>query len=157
VVNPVAETLSDRVIKIPVIISIPITKEVTIPVGIYESVVNPVAEHVVDRVVKIPVEIPVVVEGVGTSVVNVYEPVVVEGVETVRGYAIPVPKEVPGTVTIFDVVDVVEGAHVPATPPPAVSAVPGAPIMPGGATAAEQPRTPLPRPKGKRELEEISI
>ena len=157
VVNPVAETLSDRVIKIPVIISIPITKEVVIPVGIYESVVNPVAEHVVDRVIKIPVEIPVVVEGVGTSVVNVYEPEVVEGVETVRGYAIPIPKEVPGTVTIFDVVDVVEGAHVPATPPPAVSAVPGAPIMPGGAPAAEQPRTPLPRPKGRRELEEISI
>jgi uncharacterized protein YidB (DUF937 family) len=157
--NPVAEMLTDKVIKIPVTISIPTSEEVAIPSEGYEVVVNPVTEHVVDRVIKIPVEIPVVVEGEGTSVVNVYEPVVVEGGETVRGYAIPVPKEVPGTITIFDVVDVVEGAHVPVTPPPppAVSAVPGAPIMPGGAPVSEQPRTPLPRPKGRRELEEISI
>jgi hypothetical protein len=153
----ITETLTDRVVKIPVIISIPVTEEITIPSVAYEVVVNPVTEHAVDKVIKIPVVIPVVVEDVGTSEISVYEPVVSEGKEVVRGYAIPVPKEVPGTVLIFDVVDVVEGAHVPVTPPPTVSATPGAPIIPGGASAAEQPRTPLPRPKGKRELEEISI
>jgi uncharacterized protein YidB (DUF937 family) len=153
------EDFPDRVVKVPVVVDVVIEDKGTSVVNAYESEENSVSEMLTDKVIKIPVEIPVVVEGEGTSVVNVYEPAVVEGGETVRGYAIPVPKEVPGTITIFDVVDVVEGAHVPVTPPPppAVSAVPGAPIMPGGAPAAEQPRTPLPRPKGKRELEEISI
>jgi len=157
--NYLKEGFSDKVVRVPVVVEVVVGGEETSVVNAYEVVENPVIEHAVDKVIKIPVEIPVVVEDVGTSAISVYEPVASEGKEVVRGYAIPVPKEVPGTVTIFDVVDVVEGAHVPVTPPspPAVSATPGAPIIPGGAPATEQPRTPLPRPKGRRELEEISI
>lgn len=151
-----------EVVVVPLTVTVvsPDTEEVVMPVATYVPEERYVVEEMTDLLIRIPVEVMVEESEEIVVPVTTYVPVEEEVSEEGVGRVVAITQEVHETITDVTFVDIVGEAPLEAPPPtqPSVTSVTPAPTAPPPAGAAEQtPGRARPRPRGRRELEEVSI